>query len=412
MRDRVEILSLEAFRHRFSVVFEEEQGFKVGKAEKSGLSSHFFSISQIVPPLLPMGEPLAKSACLCCVWSESDECVTVDLLHIQKKVAADMSDHYGEAKTLPDGMVKDNLSLLEAMLLEKTRVDEHIRRNFTDPLNKYKQQYRELEERMRERQRRYEEMVKYEDDVRKYKKNNDARLAGTEKRLASAKQGYEDLHAELLEDIPKLCDDKVAFFEPMVAVLIDAQVMFYARMAEKLQDVQSKITHVDRSAASTHPKVIRPRQESAVGRSYSAFGGGSSAPRPESNQYAPQQQGGYGAQQGGYAPQQGGYPPQQGGYAPQQQGGYAPQQGGYQAPPQGGGAAPPPVPHRSLPPAPGGPAQPRARGQWDFNTVQPNELPFRAGDVLNIVDQSGGDWWTAELNGRTGLVPANYVQLI
>lgn len=183
----------------------------------------------------------------------------------------------------------------------------------------------------------------------------------------------------------------------MVAVLIDAQSMWYSKMAEKLQEVQAKVTHIDRSAAATHPKVIRPRQESAVGRSYSAFGGGGAAPRPAGNEgYAAQPSGGY--QQGGYAPQQGGYTPQQGGYAPQQ--GYAT-----------GGAAPPPVPHRGLPQPPG-PSQPRARGQWDFATVQPNELPFRAGDVLNIVDQSGGDWWTAELNGRTGLIPSNYVQLI
>lgn len=53
------------------------------------------------------------------------------------------------------------------------------------------------------------DMVKFEEEVRKYKKNNDARLAGTEKRLAAATQGYQDLHSELLEDIPKLVEDKV-----------------------------------------------------------------------------------------------------------------------------------------------------------------------------------------------------------
>jgi hypothetical protein len=280
-----------------------------------------------------------------------------------------MSEHYGDAKTLPEGMVKDNVTLLEAMMLEKTRVDEAIRRGFQDPLNKYKQQYRELEERMRERSRRFEEMLKLEEDVKKYKQKSDARLSGTERRLTSAKQAYEDLHAELLEDIPKLIEDKVRFFEPMVAVLIDAQIMFYKNMNDKLVDVQSRITHIDRSATATHPKVIRPRNESAVGRSYSSFGtstGGSSAAAPSSYQTQP--------------------PPQ-----------------------QSYGGAPPPVPNRSLPSVP---QQPRAQGLWDFNTVQPNELPFRTGDVLNIIDSSSGDWWTAEMNGRTGLIPANYVQLI
>lgn len=298
------------------------------------------------------------------------------MLKSQKKVATDISEHYGDVKNIPEGMVKDFVALIDKMMLEKTRVDEEVRRGFQDPLNKYKGQYREIDERIRERSRRFEEMMKLEDDVKKYKKNSDARLGGTERRLAGAKQAYEDLHAELSEDIPKLVEDKVRFFEPMVAVLIDAQFLFFNNMAAKLSELQARITHIDRASANTHPKVIRPRNESAVGRSYSSFGGGGSsgaAPRPTET-------GGYGA---GYDSN----PPPQQSY----------------------GAAPPPVPHRSLP---GVPAQPQARGMWDFNSAQPNELPFRAGDVLNIVDSSGGDWWTAELNGRQGLIPSNYVQMI
>lgn len=308
-------------------------------------------------------------------------------------MATDISEHYGDIRNIPDGMVKDYVALLEKMMLEKTRVDEEVRRGFQDPLNKYKQQYRELEERIRERGRRFDEMMKLEDDVKTYKKKNDARLAGTERRLTSAKQAYEDLHAELAEDIPKLVDDKVRFFEPLVAVLIDAQMMFFSGMASKLSDIQSRITHIDRHASANHPKVIRPRQESAVGRSYSSFGSSNTgaAARPESNYASTATQGSY--DQGGYG----------GGYDQSQS--YHPEQQSY-------GAAAPPVPHRSLPTVPGAPSQPRARGQWDFNTVAPNELPFRAGDVLNIIDSSGGDWWTAEFNGRQGLIPSNYVQMI
>jgi len=52
-----------------------------------------------------------------------------------------------------------------------------LRREFLDPANKYKAQYRELEERMRERKRRHEEADKLNDQVKKYKEKNDARLA-------------------------------------------------------------------------------------------------------------------------------------------------------------------------------------------------------------------------------------------
>jgi len=92
------------------------------------------------------------------------------------------------------------------------------------------------------------------------------------------------------------------------------------------------------------------------------------------------------------------------------------------APPGGGGIpseegagvpvafSPVPVPVA----APGGggrPGQPRARGLYPFQGQTADELSFQPGDILNIVNQSG-DWWTAEMNGRQGLIPANYVQLI
>eukprot|EP01129_Flabellula_baltica_P016128 TRINITY_DN8455_c0_g1_i1.p1 TRINITY_DN8455_c0_g1~~TRINITY_DN8455_c0_g1_i1.p1 ORF type:complete len:317 (+),score=84.30 TRINITY_DN8455_c0_g1_i1:131-1081(+) len=66
--------------------------------------------------------------------------------------------------------------------------------------------------------------------------------------------------------------------------------------------------------------------------------------------------------------------------------------------------APPPV----VRPTPSGP---RAQGLYQFNAESPQELSFMPGDVLTILNQKG-DWWTAELNGRSGLIPANYVQLI
>lgn len=53
----------------------------------------------------------------------------------------------------------------------------------------------------------------------------------------------------------------------------------------------------------------------------------------------------------------------------------------------------------------------QARGLYAFSSESPQELSFNPGDILTIVSQQG-DWWTAELNGKTGLIPANYVQLI
>jgi len=52
-----------------------------------------------------------------------------------------------------------------------------------------------------------------------------------------------------------------------------------------------------------------------------------------------------------------------------------------------------------------------AKGLYPFSAQNPSELSFQFGDVLTVLKQDG-DWWTAELNGRTGLIPGNYVQLL
>eukprot|EP00818_Percolomonas_sp_WS_P001983 CAMPEP_0117448010 /NCGR_PEP_ID=MMETSP0759-20121206/7171_1 /TAXON_ID=63605 /ORGANISM="Percolomonas cosmopolitus, Strain WS" /LENGTH=487 /DNA_ID=CAMNT_0005240365 /DNA_START=85 /DNA_END=1548 /DNA_ORIENTATION=+ len=48
--------------------------------------------------------------------------------------------------------------------------------------------------------------------------------------------------------------------------------------------------------------------------------------------------------------------------------------------------------------------------QWDFATDDAEELAFEKGDVLNVL-RNEGDWLFAELNGKSGFVPSNYVTL-
>jgi len=63
-----------------------------------------------------------------------------------------------------------------------------------------------------------------------------------------------------------------------------------------------------------------------------------------------------------------------------------------------------------LPPLMPAPMGRRARALYPFTASSDAELSFNVGDFLNIVSQDGG-WWTAELNGRRGFVPSNYVEL-
>ena len=130
--------------------------------------------------------------------------------------------------------------------------------------------------------------------------------------------------------------------------------------------------------------------------------------RPTSTSSQFQQQGypSQGYDQQGY-PQQGynqqqGYPQQgypQNGYV--QQGGY-PQQG-YNQP--GYPVAPPVAQVAILPDGPD-----TYIGLYDYDARTAEDLSFRKGDKLRIINQQDGDWWQAQnALGQVGYIPSNYV---
>lgn len=51
---------------------------------------------------------------------------------------------------------------------------------------------------------------------------------------------------------------------------------------------------------------------------------------------------------------------------------------------------------------------------FTFKGEQSGDLPFKKGDVIDIIKKSEttDDWWTGRNNGVTGIFPANYVELI
>uniref|UniRef100_A0A672LK70 Osteoclast-stimulating factor 1 n=1 Tax=Sinocyclocheilus grahami TaxID=75366 RepID=A0A672LK70_SINGR len=51
-----------------------------------------------------------------------------------------------------------------------------------------------------------------------------------------------------------------------------------------------------------------------------------------------------------------------------------------------------------------------ARGKYDFNGKEEDELSFRKGDILKILG-SQDEWFKAELHGHEGFIPKNYVDM-
>ncbi len=47
---------------------------------------------------------------------------------------------------------------------------------------------------------------------------------------------------------------------------------------------------------------------------------------------------------------------------------------------------------------------------FDFGGAEPGDLPFRRGDVIEVLKRTASteDWWFGSCRGRTGNFPANY----
>lgn len=46
---------------------------------------------------------------------------------------------------------------------------------------------------------------------------------------------------------------------------------------------------------------------------------------------------------------------------------------------------------------------------FEYVGVNQNELDFKEGDVITVLDQYDENWYTGELNGKIGIFPYNYV---
>jgi signal transducing adaptor molecule len=52
----------------------------------------------------------------------------------------------------------------------------------------------------------------------------------------------------------------------------------------------------------------------------------------------------------------------------------------------------------------------RVRALFDFQATEPDELTFRKGDIIAVLESAYKDWWRGLLKGQTGIFPLNYVE--
>lgn len=62
-------------------------------------------------------------------------------------------------------------------------------------------------------------------------------------------------------------------------------------------------------------------------------------------------------------------------------------------------------------PLPQRPPGVHVKALYDFTAEESDELGFKAGDIIEVLDRSDVSWWRGRLRGNTGLFPANYTMM-
>ena len=55
---------------------------------------------------------------------------------------------------------------------------------------------------------------------------------------------------------------------------------------------------------------------------------------------------------------------------------------------------------------------PRCRARFDFDGEGPEDLVFEDGDVIKLLERVGPEWRKGELDGKVGLFPLSFVEII
>eukprot|EP00026_Physarum_polycephalum_P008255 Phypoly_transcript_08335.p1 GENE.Phypoly_transcript_08335~~Phypoly_transcript_08335.p1 ORF type:complete len:417 (-),score=147.71 Phypoly_transcript_08335:94-1344(-) len=368
-------------------------------------------------------------------------------------------------------MGEPSLQVVRTMEAERDKMAAAFDKYVDNPILEYLSQFKDLKDRMDELEIRRVDMDRYFRDYNAImaKSHPDpARVSHRDKietKYNVTKEGYTALFNEMMEDIPKLLNDRARFFEPIVAVFAKNHAAFYGATAnafetalpsvsaiddENVHGHKAPITSVENSARYRHRGTTVLREINAPPPAHAQPSSPSSTYPPPSTPYSPPPSS-YAPPHASFAPPPSAEPsyfdpPTHTSYPPPTSYATPPAHTSFAPPPTSEPSAPPPdpsapalsptspdptlssptptpepTPVSSLPPssapAPAPVAAPslhkgiRARANFDFNAQDEDEISFHKGDILNILNNEG-DWWEGELNGKRGNLPSNYVTVL
>jgi len=262
--------------------------------------------------------------------------------------------------------------------------EETLRDHVQVGIHQYTGQWRSLEKRIEERQRRRLDMDRYMAEVISLEKKgpDHPKLPQAREKAEAMNLAFNELNEELMHDLRKLLEDRFDFMDSVFATITDGQVNYYMKSAEAFRDLEPLIRDIDRNAYQHRPMAITPDDVSVYRKPFSQYLEEVVASNLASSPYVPS------------SPSPSPTFVRSGSTSPRPVGG----------PPVG-------VPPGATSPSSSSQNVVRARALYAFVPQEAGELGFNPGDILIITNKSG-EWWDAELNGRRGSIPCNYVQIL
>ncbi|CAL2029943.1 unnamed protein product [Caenorhabditis brenneri] len=281
------------------------------------------------------------------------------LADIMQKYGQQLGDNSDLGKALNDAAEG-----YRAMADIKYQMEDNVKQNFLDPLMHL--QNNELKDVNHHRTKLKGRRLDY--DCKKRQQRRDDEMIQAEEKLEESKRLAEmSMYNVLSNDVEQISQ---------LRALIDAQLDFHRQTAQCLENLQQQLGHRIKDAGS------RPREEHVP---LPVLGNESRTPRSRSP--APSEMTHNSASSAGTATAV------NGGGMPQ-----APP--AYQPPP---GGMPPPLSQQQ---------KPQCRALFDFDAQSEGELDFKEGTLIELVSQIDENWYEGRYNGKTGLFPVTYVQVL
>uniref|UniRef100_A0A8R1DN73 Endophilin-A n=1 Tax=Caenorhabditis japonica TaxID=281687 RepID=A0A8R1DN73_CAEJA len=274
---------------------------------------------------------------------------------------ADVMQKYGQQlgeKSDLGKSLNDAAEVYRQMADIKYQMEDNVKQNFLDPLMHL--QNNELKDVNHHRTKLKGRRLDY--DCKKRQQRRDDEMIQAEEKLEESKRLAEmSMYNVLSNDVEQISQ---------LRALIEAKLDFHRQTVQCLENLQQQLGHRIKEAST------RQREEHVP---LSVLGIDSRTPRSRSP--APSEMTQNSASSG--MPQNNGAPP------------------AYQGPPPGG--MPPPLSQQQ---------KPQCRALFDFDAQSEGELDFKEGALIELVSQIDENWYEGRVNGKTGLFPVTYVQVL